>query len=303
VSEGVHGIGRDVLDAFVELAAEALDEVADEERKIFGAFAKSGDLDGENVQAVKEVAAKGALGDKLCEVLIGGGDNADVHALGAVAAEAFEFLLLEDAKEFGLEFQGKVADFIEKESAAVGELEAANFLADGAGESAALVAEEFGFEKAAGNGGAIDFDEGAIATRTEIVDGAGEEFFPSAGFAEEEDGGASGGGELDLGEGALERGTLADDFLKIEFTADFFLEVELFFGKFIFQRFDFLEGQGVFDGDGDLTGDLLEKLDILRGEGVDAAAGDIERAKGLPAGDERDATDTLHTGGAQGADD
>jgi len=234
VSEGVHGFGGNVLDAFVELAAEALHEVADEEREIFGALAEGGDLDGENVQAVKEVAAEGALGNKFREVLIGGGDNADVHALGAVAAEAFEFLLLEDAKEFGLEFEGKVADFIEKESAAVGELEAANFLADGAGESAALVAEEFGFEKAAGNGGAIDFDEGAIATRTEIVDGAGEEFFAGAGFAEKQDGGAGWCGEFDLGEGALESGAFADDFLKIEFTADFFLKVELFFGEFIF---------------------------------------------------------------------
>ena len=210
---------------------------------------------------------------------------------------------MKDAKKFGLELEGKVADFVEEEGAAVGELEATNFLADGAGESAAFVAEEFGFEKTTGNGGAIDFDEGAIAARAEIVDGAGEEFLAGAGFAEEQDGGAGGGGKFDLGEGALERGTLANDFLKIEFTANFFFEVELFFGELVFQRFDFLEGQRVFHGDGDLRGDGLEKLDVFRGERIDPAAGEIQGAEGATVVNQRDATDGLQAFGAKGADD
>ena len=92
---------------------------------------------------------------------------------------------MKDAKKFWLKFEGKVADFVEEERATVGEFEAADFLVDGAGEGATLVAEEFGFEKTAGNGGTIHFDEGAIAPRTEIMDGAGEEFFAGAGFTEE----------------------------------------------------------------------------------------------------------------------
>jgi len=47
VREGVQGIGGNVFDAFVELAAESLHEVANEERDVFGALAESGDLDGE----------------------------------------------------------------------------------------------------------------------------------------------------------------------------------------------------------------------------------------------------------------
>jgi len=185
VSEGVHGVGGNVLDVFVELAAKSLDEVAHEERKIFGALAQRGDLNGENVQAVVEVTAKSAFGDALGKINVGGGNDADVNALGAIAAEAFEFLLLKDAKKFRLEFEGKIADFVEEERAAVGEFEAANFLTDGAGESAAFVAEKLGFEKAAGNGGAIHFDESAIAARAEIVDSTGKEFLAGAGFTEE----------------------------------------------------------------------------------------------------------------------
>ncbi len=303
MGQGVHGVGGNVLDVFVELAAESLHEVADQERDVFGALAERGDLDGKNIQAVVEVTAEGALGDALRKIHVGGGDDADVHALRAIAAEPLEFLLLKHAKKFRLKFEGKVADFVEEERAAVGEFEAADFLADGAGERSALVAEELGFEKTARNCGAINFDEGATAARTEIMDGAGEELFAGAGFAEEKDGSAGGGSELHLGQGALERGALADDFLKIEFTANFFLEVELFFGELVLQGIDFLEGQSVFNGDSDLRGDLLQELDILRGEGIVPAAGRVESAKGLPVGDERNATDGLHACRAEGADD
>ncbi len=67
---------------------------------------------------------------------------------------------------------------------------------------------------------------------------------------------------------ALKRGTLADDFLEIEFTADFFLEIELFFGELVFERLDFLEGQCILDSDGDLRGDGLKQLDVFRSEGI-----------------------------------
>ncbi len=81
----------------------------------------------------------------------------------AVAAQAFEFLFLQNAQEFGLQLHGQVADFIEEKRAAVGKFEAADFLIDRSGKSAALVAEKFGFEQAAGDGGAIYFHKGALA--------------------------------------------------------------------------------------------------------------------------------------------
>ncbi len=104
------------------------------------------------------------------------------------------------------------------------------------------MAEKLGFEQAGGNGGAIDFDEGAFAARTEIVNGAGDEFFAGAGFAEDEDGGGCRRDKLDLGESALERGAVSDDLLKIEFAANFFFEIKLFYGELVFEGVNFLEG-------------------------------------------------------------
>src|SRR4029077_11371859 len=132
----------------------------------FAALAERGNLNGEDIQSIVQIAAKGALGDQLGKVAIGGGDHANVDALRAVAAQALEFLLLEHAKELGLQLQRNIGDFVEKKRAAVGELETPDFLADGPGEGAALVAEKLRFQQAGGNGGAIDLDEGALAAGT-----------------------------------------------------------------------------------------------------------------------------------------
>src|SRR5204862_323005 len=107
----------------------------------FRAFAKGRDLNGENIEAVIKVAAESALAYEFGKVLMGGGDDADIHALCAVAPEALEFLFLQNAQQFGLEVERKVADFIKKERAAVGQFEAADLLIDGPSERALFMAE------------------------------------------------------------------------------------------------------------------------------------------------------------------
>ena len=180
-------------------------------------------MNGENVEAVIEIAAEGALDDELGEITIGGGDDADVDALRLIAAEALELLLLKNAKELGLKLEREIGDFIKKERAAVGEFKTSDFLGESAGEGTSLMAEKLGFKKAAGDGGAIDLDESALAARAEIVNGACDELLAGAGFTGDENGGASGSDELDLGKGTLERQALTNDFLEIELGANFFL--------------------------------------------------------------------------------
>ena len=303
IDKCVHRFGGNVLDGFVQAAAEILHEVTNEQGHVFAAFAQRRNLNRKNIEAIVEIAAKFAVGDEAREVAIGGGHDADVDGLRAIAAEAFELLLLQNAEKFRLEFERNVADLVEKERAVIGELEAADFLIDRAGKSAAFVAEEFGFEQATGNRGAIDFDEGALFARAEIVNGAGDDLLAGAGFAEDENGAAGGRDEFDLREDFADRGALADDFLEIECAANFFLEIKLFFGELGLERVDLFEGERVFDGDGDLRGDLLDELDVGGSENVDAAAGEIERAEGAAAIRKRDATDDLQAFGAEDADD
>src|SRR5208283_4050017 len=57
---------------------------------------------------------------------------------------------------------------------------------------------------------------------------------------------------------------------------------------------NFLESQGVFEGDGHLHGDLLHKLNVRRCEGFGIAAGKIDGAESTPVSGQRHATDRLH---------
>ena len=91
-----------------------------------------------------------------------------------------------------MEVETELADFVEEEGAVAGGADEAGVIAVSAGEGAAAVAEEIAFEKLAGDGGAVDGDEGFQGAVGVGVDGAGEDFLAGAAFAGNEyaDGGA-----------------------------------------------------------------------------------------------------------------
>ena len=62
--------------------------------------------------------------DELLEVAVGRRDEANVDADRLDAADALELALLQRAQELHLHLDGDLADLVEEERAAVGELEA-----------------------------------------------------------------------------------------------------------------------------------------------------------------------------------
>ena len=58
------------------------------------------------------------------EVAVGRGDHADVDRAGALLADALELALLQHAQQLGLQLERHLADLVEKQRAAVGQLEA-----------------------------------------------------------------------------------------------------------------------------------------------------------------------------------
>ena len=127
------------------------------------AVAEGGEDDGEDGEAVEQVVAEAAGGDHRGEVAVGGGDPPDVGADGLAAADAFEAALLHDAQELGLEGGGELADLVEEEGAALGELDAAALAGAGVGEGALLVADcnGDGVYVSGGFSGSVDFDPSA----------------------------------------------------------------------------------------------------------------------------------------------
>ena len=91
---------------------------------------------------------------------MGGEDQAGAQRDEAVAAEAAELALLQDAEQFDLGGQAEFADFVQEHGAVARLFEAAFASAHGAGEGAFFVAEELGFDQGFGDGAAGDGHEG-----------------------------------------------------------------------------------------------------------------------------------------------
>ena len=161
-------------------------EVAYEQRDVFAARAQRGHLDGEYVDAMKEVFAKRTARDGVFEIAVRSGDDADVAADRGMIADALEHSLLQDTQQLHLHGRAHVPDLVEEESAALGDLETALAGGDSAGKGALFVAEQLGFEQIGGDRAAVHRHKGAAATRTQIMDGAGDDFLAGAGFAEDE---------------------------------------------------------------------------------------------------------------------
>ena len=98
-------------------------------------------------QPVEQIAAEGAVGDRLLEVAIGRRDQPKVDAHGPCAADAFELTILEHAQQLGLEFERQLADLVEKDGSTVGGFELASLLGDSAGKGAPFVPEQLALEQ------------------------------------------------------------------------------------------------------------------------------------------------------------
>ena len=105
---------------------------------------------------------------------------------GPRAADAEEHPGLEHAQQLHLAVGLHLADLVEEERAAVGQLDEPGLGADRAGERALLVAEQLGLEHLARQGAAVDRHEGPLGARRALVDGARHQLLAGAALAEDQ---------------------------------------------------------------------------------------------------------------------
>src|SRR5215469_7480768 len=105
---------REFAGALAVSRAEFVEEMAREDGNVLLAIPQGWHEEGNHVEPVEKILAEAAGRYFLFEVLVGGGDDADVHAYGLVGADRFEALFFEDAEHFGLRPQAHVADFVEE---------------------------------------------------------------------------------------------------------------------------------------------------------------------------------------------
>ncbi len=154
-----------------------------EQGNVVAPFAQGQRLDRKHVEAEVEVLAKASALHLLLQVAVGGRDHAHVDGAGALLADALEMALLQHAQQLALQLERDFADLVEEQRAAVGELEAADAVAQRAGERALHVAEELALEQFARDRRAVDADQRPVAPLARLVDGARDQLLAGAGFA------------------------------------------------------------------------------------------------------------------------
>ncbi len=96
------------------------------------------------------------------------------------------FALLQDAKQLHLQFEGEVADLVEKRRSAIGQIDEAALGFTGAGEGSFRVAEQFALHERPDHGAAIDGDE--IPGRVALVNGLGNDLLSDTRLPEQHHG-------------------------------------------------------------------------------------------------------------------
>ena len=113
------------------------------------------------------------------------------------AAEPLELALLQHAQQLDLGREVQLADLVEKQRAALGQLEAPFLRRVRAGERAFLVAEQLRFDQILRQRRAADLDERLLGARRVVVDRVRDQLLAGAGFAAQQHGRV---GRRDLGD-------------------------------------------------------------------------------------------------------
>ena len=99
------------------LSGVAIDKVFDQQGNVFCSFPKRWNLNGENMQAVKQITPERSSANGGLEVPIGGCDDPDVGTDSTTAADTFKLMFLQNAQEGNLGLSWKFSDFVEEDRA------------------------------------------------------------------------------------------------------------------------------------------------------------------------------------------
>ncbi len=134
--------------------------------------------------------------------------------ISSAPADPPDLPFLEGPQELDLGPRRHLPDLVEEKGAALGQLEHALLVGDGARERAAHVAEELALEEVLRQGGAVDGDEGMVPARPLEMDGPGGHLLARPALPRDEHGRVGRGHLLDEDIDLLHRPALADHMLE-----------------------------------------------------------------------------------------
>src|SRR5450755_3140602 len=92
-----------------------------------------------HIEAIEQIFTKGIFQHGLLQVAMRGSYDANLHMHRVAAAETPKLLILQDLKQFGLQAQIHVADFIQQKRAAVRKFKDAGLALVGSRKRSALI--------------------------------------------------------------------------------------------------------------------------------------------------------------------
>jgi hypothetical protein len=103
------------------------------------------DLKLDHVQPKIQVLAESAVAGILMQIAVGGRNDLHIDPGGARRSNRGHLALLQDTQQFGLQFDGHLAHFVQEHDTAVGGTKDPQRPSHGAGERAPFMAEQLAF--------------------------------------------------------------------------------------------------------------------------------------------------------------
>src|SRR6185503_18378325 len=180
------GFGTEVGNQSVGLRRETFQERAGQRQDVVAALAQRREVNGQRADAVIEVFAQFALLDGVIDAAVCGGDDAAIGLVAGAPADGADLLLLEHAQQFALRVDGHFGQLVEEQRAAFSLAEEAFAVLGGTRERAFDGTEQFAFDQFAGQGGAVDLDEGTFVPPAQRMNHVGDDLLAGAAFAGDE---------------------------------------------------------------------------------------------------------------------
>ena len=160
-----------------------------EGQNVFPTLPQRRKIEGKHVDAVVEIFPEAAAANQGFKIPVGGGDEANVHRYPPRGAQGKDFPLLDESEQGHLGLGRQLVNLIKKEGAGVGDFQFAGGAFFRAGEGAAFIAEQLGFDEPFGDGAAVDGHEAPGGAPAGIVDEPGDHLFAGSRFTLKKQGG------------------------------------------------------------------------------------------------------------------
>ena len=132
-------------------------------------------IDTNDVEPMKQVFAEAGFLDRAREILVGRRNDANIDLDRCLATDAIELALGQHPQQTRLQRRRHVADFIEKQRAAIGLFETPDAARVGARERASLVAKQLRLEQVGRDRRSVQCDERLACPRAVLMQRARDE--------------------------------------------------------------------------------------------------------------------------------